>query len=97
MKEELVELLEKSIDICFEKGALKRMEIPFIEVDLPREDSHGDYASNIAMILASNQRENPRKIAGLIIDNIEDNNIVEKIEIADPGFINFFIRKEMWT
>ena len=98
MKEELVELLEKSIDICFEKGALKRTGIPFIEVDLPREDSHGDYASNIAMILASSQRENPRKIAGLIVDNIEDdNNIVEKIEIAGPGFINFFIRKEMWA
>ncbi len=97
MKEKLVALLEKSIDICFEKGTLKRMEIPFIEVDLPREGSHGDYASNVAMILASSQRENPRKIAGLIVDNIDDDTIVEKIEIAGPGFINFFIRKEMWA
>jgi arginyl-tRNA synthetase len=98
MKEELVTLLNNAIGTCFEKGILKRAEIPFIEVDLPREDSHGDYASNIAMILASSQRENPRKIAGLIIDNIEDdNNMVEKIEIAGPGFINFFIQKKMWA
>ncbi|MBN2568177.1 MAG: arginine--tRNA ligase [Deltaproteobacteria bacterium] len=97
MKEKLVNLLERSVDICFEKGAMKRIEIPFIEVDLPREDAHGDYASNIAMILASSQRENPRKIAAIVVDNIAENNIVEKIEIAGPGFINFFIRKELWA
>jgi len=97
MKEKLVTLVKQSIDRCFEAGTLKRVDIPFIEVDLPREDAHGDYATNIAMVLAASQRENPRKIAGFIVDNIGDNSIVEKIDIAGPGFINFFIAKEMWA
>lgn len=97
MKEKLVTLLKQSIDRCFEQGTLKGMEVPFIEVDLPREETHGDYATNIAMILASSQRANPRKIAGLIVDNIEDDSIIEKIDIAGPGFINFFIQKQVWA
>jgi len=97
MKEKLVTLLEQSIDRCFEAETLKRTDIPFIEVDLPREGAHGDYATNIAMVLAASQHENPRMIAGLIVDNIGDNSIVEKIDIAGPGFINFFIAKEVWA
>ncbi|MBW2636886.1 MAG: hypothetical protein JRC86_05085, partial [Deltaproteobacteria bacterium] len=53
MKKKLRDLLERSIDTCLEKGILKDCEIPFVEVELPREGSHGDYASNIAMVLAS--------------------------------------------
>ena len=98
MKKNLIELLEKSINSCLRKGILKEMEIPFIDVELPREGAHGDYASNIAMVLASGQREPPRRIAERIVENIDDNEgILEKIEIAGPGFINFFIKTTAWV
>jgi arginyl-tRNA synthetase len=98
MKKKLRDLLEKSIDTCLEKGLLKKCEVPPIEVELPREGSHGDYASNISMILASSQKENPRKIAEKIVDNIGDGeSILEKMEIAGPGFINFFIKSTIWV
>lgn len=98
MKKKLVALLEKAINSCLKKGTLKKTDIPFIEVELPREGAHGDYASNIAMVLASSQRENPRTIAGRIVENIEDNDgIIDKTEIAGPGFINFFIRHTAWA
>ena len=98
MKKKLKDLLERSIDTCLGKGILKECEIPFVEVELPREGSHGDYASNIAMVLASVQRENPRKIAETITDNIEDPEaILEKVEVAGPGFINFFVRDSLWV
>ena len=98
MKKKLIELLEKAIHSCLEKGMLKEMNIPFVDVELPREGAHGDYASNIAMVLASSQKENPRKIAERIVETIDDTEgIVETIEIAGPGFINFFIKKTAWA
>jgi len=97
MKKRLARLLEESIDSCIEKEVLKKTDIPFIEVELPREGSHGDYASNIAMVLASSQKEAPRRIAERIVENINDSDrILDKIEIAGPGFINFFIRSSVW-
>ncbi|MBN2179894.1 MAG: arginine--tRNA ligase [Deltaproteobacteria bacterium] len=98
MKKKLRDLLERSIDTCIREGILKECAIPFVEVELPREGSHGDYASNIAMVLASTQRENPRKIAQRITDTIEDpEGILEKVEVAGPGFINFFVRDSLWV
>ncbi|MBW2559709.1 MAG: arginine--tRNA ligase [Deltaproteobacteria bacterium] len=97
MKKKLIELLEKSVNSCLKKGMLKETDIPFIEVELPREGAHGDYASNIAMVLASSQREAPRKIAERIVESIDGEGIVDKIEIAGPGFINFFIKSDAWA
>jgi len=98
MKKKLIELLEKAINSCLKKGILKETDIPSIEVALPREGAHGDYASNIAMVLASSQREAPRRIAERIVENIDDDDgIIDKTEIAGPGFINFFIRHTAWA
>ncbi len=98
MKKKLAQLLKKAITLCFEKGLLTECALPFIEVELPRENAHGDYATNLAMMLASTQKRNPRKIAEHIIDALDDaEGILESVEIAGPGFINFFIKKEFWT
>jgi len=64
--------------------------IPEIQIEKPRIPEHGDAATNIAMILAKPLRNNPRKIAGQIVDSLNfDKNIVESAEVAGPGFINF--------
>jgi len=98
MKKKLAELLRKAVYSCFTKGTLHETDIPSIEVDLPREGAHGDYASNIAMILASAQRRPPRKIAESIVESIDDSaKILDKVEIAGPGFINLFIKGTAWA
>lgn len=98
MKKKLTELLEKAIHSCFTQGTLHETDIPPIEVELPREGAHGDYASNIAMVLASGQRRPPRKIAESIVESIDDSaSILDKVEIAGPGFINFFIKGTAWA
>ena len=98
MKKILIKPLEKSIETCFKKGLLEKKDFPLIEVESTKEDAHGDYATNLAMILASILKMNPRKIAALIVENIEDsNNIIEKVEIAGPGFINFFMKDDIWA
>jgi arginyl-tRNA synthetase len=59
--------------------------------DIPKQESHGDLSCNVAMLLTRELKKNPRQIAQEIIDNLEtDENIITKIEIAGPGFINFF-------
>ncbi|MDO9529544.1 MAG: arginine--tRNA ligase [Syntrophales bacterium] len=98
MKKKLIELLENSIRTCSDKQMFETGDLPFIEVETPREESHGDYSCTASMVLASSQGGNPRKIAEQIVENIDDSdNLLAKIEIAGPGFINFFIEKDAWV
>jgi len=60
-------------------------------VERTRDASHGDFACNIAMRLARSARKNPRELAATIIAALPDNELVEKVEIAGPGFINFTV------
>jgi len=73
-----------------------QVKLPYLsEIDLtfsvPSQANHGDYATNAAMILSKKLKRNPKEIANEIISNLDyDKNIIEKIEIAGPGFINFY-------
>jgi arginyl-tRNA synthetase len=60
-------------------------------VERTRDASHGDFASNIAMRLAKPARKSPRDIAASIVDALGDSTVVDKVEIAGPGFINFYL------
>ena len=94
MKRTLVALLERAIKTGVEAGELPATAPPFIEVELTKDPGHGDYASNIAMIIASQVRKNPREIAKVLSERIEDpERMIEKVEIAGPGFMNFFVRE----
>ncbi len=66
--------------------------------DVPNIASHGDYATNVAMLLTKQLKRNPRDIAAEIIAALNvDNNILSKVEIAGPGFINFTFTPEFVT
>ncbi len=71
-------------------GALDR-----ISIERTRDRSHGDFASNIALVLAKQAKRNPRDIAQLIIDHLPEMVEVERLEIAGPGFINFTLAKNV--
>ena len=60
-------------------------------VERTRDASHGDFACNIAMRLAKPARRKPRDIAAMIVDALPDSDAVDKVEIAGPGFINFYL------
>ena len=64
-----------------------------IIIEIPKDSSNGDYSSNIAMQLARILKKNPREIATMIKDNI-DEEFITKIEIAGPGFLNFFVKND---
>ena len=66
-----------------------------IEIEIPKEKSHGDFSSNIAMKLTKVLRNAPAKIAASLIEAMNtEGTYIEKVEIAGPGFINFYLSKK---
>jgi len=66
-------------------------------VELPKREGQGDFATNIALVLAGIEKKKPRDLAQQIIDKLGDGNgLLERMEIAGPGFINFFVKPEVW-
>ena len=84
IKEQLVKVLA---------SANINVSINDIVVENSKDPAHGDYASNVALKYASKVGKNPRDFASFIIENIDKSNI-NHIEIAGPGFINFFMKKD---
>ncbi len=81
--------VEQLLQKYLEDKNLKNIKI---QLEKPKNKEFGDLSANIALQLASQLKSNPRIIADDIKTNLEfDNNIIEKIEIAGPGFINFYI------
>jgi len=98
MKQTVTEILLQALSRAKQKGELKLETQPAIVLDTPREKSHGDLATTLAMVLAKPESKPPRKIAEIIISNIQDEDgIIEKTEIAGPGFINFIFRQDRWS
>ena len=64
---------------------------PSVAWEVPREASHGDYASNVAMTLARTARQPPRKVAEALVSHFPATAAVERLEIAGPGFLNVFL------
>ncbi len=98
MKQKLKQIIEQALHSAYENGALSSESFPEIVIEIPKTVSHGDYASNVAMVSASIQKMAPRKIAEAIASHITDaDNVIERVEIAGPGFINFYIRSNTWA
>lgn len=97
MKQKLQKLILSAAKNAHHKGDLPSGDIPEVEIEEPRADAHGDFSSNIAMVMASIQKMAPRKIADAIIAHLQaPHEMIEKTEIAGPGFINFFVKPAAW-
>ncbi len=86
---------------AFENGALPSDQVPDMEIETPKHDGQGDFSTNFAMVSARHQKMAPRQIAQAVVDAMSpadgDNGLpIEKIEIAGPGFINFFLSDAAW-
>ena len=77
-----------------EQESLPKFDIPAIQIERTKDKAHGDFACNIAMMLARSVKKNPRQIASLLVENLLEADFVTKVEIAGPGFINFTLSAE---
>ena len=97
MKEKIRLILLNALKRAFDTGDLPSGEAPAIEIEEPKVESHGDFSTNLAMVSASIQKMPPRKIAESLVKYLEDPlGIIDKTEIAGPGFINFFMNPSSW-
>ncbi len=91
MIKHLQELLEKAVEDLQRKGIFPKDLAPNISFERTRNKDHGDFATNMALTLAKPLSKPPREIAQLIIDELIESSHVAKVEIAGPGFLNFFL------
>ncbi len=68
-----------------------------IQLDRPKSIEHGDFSTNLAMMLAKTLKKNPRELATLIIEKLPASPFIEKVEIAGAGFINFYLNAKART
>ncbi|MBM4295210.1 MAG: arginine--tRNA ligase [Deltaproteobacteria bacterium] len=97
LQKTLRDLITFSLTQARDKGQLTFDALPSFEVEAPKHPEHGDLATNAAMILASQARRPPRQIAEIIIKNLSaPKGMLAKVEMAGPGFINFFLTDDFW-
>nr|WP_320193742.1 arginine--tRNA ligase [uncultured Desulfobacter sp.] len=102
MKTKIRTMVLDAARAAFEKGLLPSDQIPEFEVETPKHEGQGDFSTNFAMVSAKLQKMAPAKIAKSLVESISDSDhaplgsVLEKIEVAGPGFINFFLSPGAW-
>ncbi len=90
--EQLRQRLVDAANAAMAAGALPQGDVPDFAIEVPADRTHGDYATNMAMVSAKAFRQAPRKIAEIITEHLDlSGTYLDRCEIAGPGFINFFL------
>ncbi|MDR5858994.1 arginine--tRNA ligase [Halomonas eurihalina] len=90
MKDTIISLLERALEDLQRQAVLPSEIAPTIKVDPAKDKAHGDYATNLALMLAKPAGLKPRELADKLVAALPASEAVSKVEIAGPGFINFF-------
>ncbi len=90
MKDTIISLLEGAVDALKHQGVLPNDLTPAIKVDPTKDKAHGDYATNLALMLAKPAGMKPRDLADQLVAALPASDAIQKTDIAGPGFINFF-------
>jgi len=91
VKDQLRTLIEQALDGLRSAGTLPADASAAFVLERTKSREHGDFATNAALALAKPARTNPRALAQALVAALPQNSLVEKVEIAGPGFINFFL------
>ena len=98
MKHRIHEILDSSLKELANQKVIALENVPNpLPIEHSRRSGHGDFATSVALVLAKPSGKNPRELAELIQKEIPDSSIVEKTEIAGPGFINFFLTDRAYS
>jgi arginyl-tRNA synthetase len=98
MRQVVQRIFEDTLEHCVSQGLLPA-EVASVEVqiDAPRQALHGDWATNLAMVLQKRAHRKPRDLAEILVKNLQDpDQRLRSVEIAGPGFINVSVAPEVW-
>ncbi len=97
IKQQIERIVHQALDDAFRAGQLPSSDFPAFVVEEPNVEAHGDFSTNAAMVMASIQKMAPRKIAGILVEHLQRHpSGVKRIDIAGPGFINFYLSSAAW-
>jgi len=97
-KEQINSLIINSAKKAMESGLLEKAELTDFTVEVPANRDHGDYAINAAMVWARLFHKAPRQIAEILVENCDfEGTYIKSLEIAGPGFINFFLNDNYYA
>jgi len=93
--------LKKVLDDCFDQGVTEGLwtgeAAGKFTVELPKHEGQGDFSTNFALVLAGIEKKNPRAIAQTIAEKLaKQTELIARVEIAGPGFVNIFINHDVW-
>lgn len=91
LKNSLQQAIVNALECARNQGSINFEQIPDFVIEVPADKGHGDFAANVAMLLARQAHMAPRRIAEIIAANLILEKQVEKVEVAGAGFINFFL------
>ncbi|MGJ0431013.1 arginine--tRNA ligase [Methylobacter sp.] len=91
MKQKIEALILQAVETLKNQGVLSQEITPRINIERTRDPQHGDFASNLALTLAKPAKSNPRQLAEQIMAALPQHEAITKVELAGPGFINFFV------
>ena len=93
--------LKKVLDDCFDQGAEEGLwtnrAAGKFTIELPKHEGQGDFSTNFALVLAGIEKKNPRELAQTIVEKLSNHkDLIDRVEIAGPGFVNIFINHDVW-
>jgi arginyl-tRNA synthetase len=94
MKQEISQLIENALQAMRQQGLLPEDSHPSIQIEHTRDKQFGDFACNVAMLLAKPLQKAPRAVAEQIIAHLPQDPLISRVDIAGPGFINFFVKTQ---
>lgn len=96
MKEVIDSLLRSAFAEAKKGGELKTSDLPPFVIEVPKDPTHGDLASNLALALARSEHRSPRQVAETLVRRIPQSEDFTSVTIAGPGFLNFKLAPEFW-
>lgn len=95
MQTQIAKLISTAISSLQIKGGIPKELTADVHVSRSKDKTHGDFACNVALQLAKQAKMPPRKLADMLLANLPEDPIVAKVEIAGPGFLNFYIQENL--
>ncbi len=97
IRSQLKDILNSAFEKGVEQGKWSAAGAGKYTVEVPKREGQGDFSTNMAMVLAGIEKQNPRMLAGEIQKLLEDEKeVIEHIEVAGPGFVNIYINRAKW-
>ncbi|MCG8427970.1 MAG: arginine--tRNA ligase [Chromatiales bacterium] len=96
MKIQIQQLITQALEQIASDGVITPEQIPVPIIDRTRDNRHGDFACNVAMVLAKAARSKPRDLAEKIVAALPESELITQVEIAGPGFINFYLAESAY-